>query len=153
MKLLALWPFQALPLLGLAPGHGLGYAVVPAGSILDLDEIELNTGRITRRVQIPGSPGAAYSNPAVSPDGSTIYFSSNSTLYRFNAQTLAVTNTVTGIGLTSLTVSPDGNYLYGGTPSPCQDCSEQIISTSSLKVVGTIPLSTAYPQPALFVGN
>jgi hypothetical protein len=84
MKLVALWPFQALPLLGLARGHGVAYAVVPAGSILDLDEIELRTGKIALQVQIPGSPGAAYSNPAVSPDGSTIYFSSNNTLYPKN---------------------------------------------------------------------
>jgi hypothetical protein len=105
------------------------------------------------QVQVPGDGGSTYSNPAVSPDGSTIYFSSNNTLYTFNAQTLAITNTVAGIGLTSLTVSPDGNYLYGGTPVPCQDCSEQIVSTSSLQVIGTIPVSTAYPQPVLFLGN
>lgn len=153
MKRVALWPFQALPLLGLAPGQSVAYAVVPAGSILDLDEIDLSTGTITLQVQIPGSPGSAYSNPAVSPDGSTIYFSSNNTLYTLNAQTLAITNTVTGIGLTSLTVSPDGNYLYGGTPVPCEACSEQIVSTSSLTVIGTIPVSTAYPEPALFLGN
>jgi WD40 repeat protein len=153
MKLVALWPFQALPTLGLAPGHGVAYAVVPAGSILDLDEIDLTTGKVTLQVQVPGEGGSAYSNPAVSPDGSTIYFSSDNTLYTFDAQTLGVTNTVTGIGLTSLTVSPDGNYLYGGTPVPCEPCSEQIVSTSSLKVVGTIPVSTAYPVPALFVGN
>src|ERR1022692_1820428 len=153
MKLVALWPFQALPLLGLAPGHGVAYAVFPAGNyMLDLDEIDLSTGKITLQVQIPGSAGF-YSNPAVSPDGSTIYVTSNNTLYTFNAQTLAITHTVTGIGLTSLTVSPDGNYLYGGTPVPCQDCSEQIVSTSSLKVIGTIPVSTAYPEPALFLGN
>ena len=153
MKLMALWPFQALPLLGLAPGYGVAYAVVPAGSILDLDEIDLSTGKITLQVQAPGGGGSTYSNPAVSPDGGTIYFSSNNTLYTFDAQTLAITNTVNGIGLTSLTVSPDGNYLYGGTPVPCQDCSEQIVSTSSLKVIGTIPVSTAYPAPALFLGN
>ena len=153
MKLMALWPFQALPLLGLAPGYGVAYAVVPAGSILDLDEIDLSTGKITLQVQAPGGGGSTYSNAAVSPDGGTIYFSSNNTLYTFDAQTLAITNTVNGIGLTSLTVSPDGNYLYGGTPVPCQDCSEQIVSTSSLKVIGTIPVSTAYPAPALFLGN
>jgi hypothetical protein len=64
-----------------------------------------------------------------------------------------MTNTVTGIGLTSLTVSPDGNYLYGGTPVPCERCAEEIVSTSSLQVIGTIPLSTAYPEPVLFLGN
>ena len=153
MKLVALWPFQALPLLGLTPGSGVAYAVVPAGSILDLDEIDLSTGKIALQVQVPGAGGSTYSNPAVSPDGSTIYFSSNNTLYTLNAQTLAITNTVAGIGLTSLTVSPDGNYLYGGTPVPCQDCSEQIVSTSSLQVIGTIPVSTAYPQPVLFLGK
>ena len=80
MKLLALWPFQGLPLLGLAPGHGVAYAVVPAGSILNLDEIDLSTGKITLQVQVPGGGGSTYSNPAVSPDGGIIYFSSNNTL-------------------------------------------------------------------------
>jgi DNA-binding beta-propeller fold protein YncE len=98
-----------------------------------------------------------YSNPAVSPDGRTIYLTTSNTLYTFNAQTLAITNTVTGIGfasgLTSLAVSPDGNYLYGGTAAPCERCFEQIVSASSLEVIGTIPVSTAYPQPALFLGN
>ena len=153
MKRVALWPFDALPLLGLAPGGSVAYAVVPAGSVLDLDEIDVSTGQITLQVQIPGSPGSAYSNPVVSTDGSTIYYSTNNTLYTFNAQTLAITNTVPGIGLTSLTVSPDGEYLYGGTPVPCQPCSEQIVSTSSLTVLGTMPLSTAYPAPALFLAN
>jgi hypothetical protein len=107
------------------------------------------------QVQVPGDGGSTYSNPAVSPDGSTISRRTIrfNTLYTFNAQTLAITNTVTGIGLTSLTVSPGGNYLYGGTPVPCQDCSEQIVSTFSLKAIGTIPVSTAYPQPVLFLGN
>jgi hypothetical protein len=36
MKLVALWPFQAR----------CGHAVVPAGSILDLDEIDMSTGKI-----------------------------------------------------------------------------------------------------------
>jgi DNA-binding beta-propeller fold protein YncE len=155
MKLVSTWPFRALPLLGLTPGRGVAFAVVPAGQqVLELDRIDLSTGEITRQVQIPGqNTSNTYSNPAVSPDGSTIYLSTNNTLYAFNAQTLAITSTVTGIGLTNLTVSPDGNYLYGGTPVPCEDCSEQIVSTSSLKVIGTIPLSTAYPEPALFLGN
>ena len=155
MKLVATWPFRALPLLGLNPGRGVAYAVVPAGQqMLDLDKIDLSTGEITRQVHIPGqNTSDTYSNPAVSQDGSTIYFSTNNILYAFNAQTLAITSTVTGIGLTNLTVSPEGNFLYGGTPVPCEDCSEQIVSTFSLKVIGTIPVSTAYPEPALFLGN
>jgi len=155
MKLLATFPFRGLPLIGLAPGQGVAYVVLPGKKqTLDLAEIDLSSGKIILQVPIPGQNTTnTYSNPAVSPDGSTIYFAANDTLYTFNAQTLAITNTVTGIGLTSLTVSPDGSYLYGGTPVPCQDCSEQIVSTSSLKVVGTIPVSTAYPQPVLFLGN
>lgn len=151
MTLLALWPFPGLPTLGLVPGSSVAYAVVPVGSTLDLDEIDLGTGKVTLQVQIPGLPAFPYSNPAVSPDGSTIYYSANNTLYTFNAQTLAITNTVSGIGLTGLTVSPDGNYLYGGTPVPCTACAEQIVSTSSLQVIGSIPTSSAYPQPALFL--
>jgi len=151
MKVVATWPFNALPLLGLTPGGSVAYAVVPvANQALDLDEINLSTGQIIAHVQIP-NPSLTYSNPAVSPDGSTIYVSTNNTLYTFNAQTLAITHTVAGIGLTSLTVSPGGNYLYGGTPVPCQECSEQIVSTSSLQVIGTIPVSSAYPEPVLFL--
>jgi DNA-binding beta-propeller fold protein YncE len=160
MKLLATWPFPALPLLGLAPGQGVAYVAVPAAQqMVDLDEIDLSTGKIIRRVQIPEglNPLNPHSNPAVSPDGSTIYLTTSNTLYTFNAQTLAITNTVTGIGLTdglnSLTVSPEGKYVYGGTTAPCGPCFEQIVSTSSLEVIGAIPVSTAYPQPALFLGN
>jgi hypothetical protein len=151
MKLVATWPFPALPLLGLAPGRGVAYAVVPAANqILDLDEIDLSTGAIIRQVRIPGlNSSNIYSNPAVSPDGRTIYFSTNTTLYTFNAQTLALTNTVTGIGLTNLAVSPDGNDLYGGAAAPY---SLQVVSTSSLQVIGSLP-SAQRPGLALFLGN
>jgi len=153
MKHVATWPFPSLPLIGLAQGASVAYAAFPAGDRkLDLEEIDLSTGMIVANAQVPGA--ASYSsNPAVSPDGSTVYLFSGNTLYTFNAQTLAITNAVTGAGLTNLAVSPDGSYLYGGTPVPCTDCSEQVISTSTLRVAGTIPVSTAYPVPALFVGN
>jgi hypothetical protein len=75
-------------------------------------------------------------------------------LYTLNAKTLEVTNTVSGIGLVNLTVSPDGAYLYGATPR-CVCTTQygsQIVSTSSLQVVGTIP-SAYQPGPALFLGN
>ncbi len=153
MKIVATWPFPALPLLGLAAGSSVAYAVFPAGGQqLDVEEIELSTGRIVAGVQVPGVAGY-YSNPAVSPDGSIIYLFSGNTLYTFSASTLVIINSAAGVGLTNLSVSPDGSYLYGGTPVPCQDCSEQIISTSSLEVLGTIPTSTAYPEPVLFVAN
>jgi hypothetical protein len=153
MKLVTMWPFPTLPLLGLAPGASVGYAAFPIGDYqVDLREIELSTGKTIAHVHLPGL-ASYFSNPAVSPDGSTVYFSTSDTLYTLNGQTLAITNTVAGIDLTNLTVSPDGHYLYGGTPSPCTDCSEQIISTSSLKVAGTVPVSTQFPQPALFLGN
>lgn len=156
MRLLATWAFPALPLFGLAPEQGVAYAAVPAAQqMVDLDEVDLSTGKVILQVRIPegANPLNLYSNPAVSPDGRTVYLTTSDTLYTFNAKNLAVTNTVAGIGLTSLTVSPDGNYLYGGTSVPCTACSEQIVSTSSLKVVGSVPVSTAYAQPALFVGN
>lgn len=122
---------------------------------LDLDQINLSTVQIVGHVRIPGlSTADIYSNPAISPDGSTIYFSNNNTLYTFNANTLALTNTIPGIGLVNLTVSPDGDYLYGATPRCiCTvQYSLQIVSTSLLQVVGTIP--TAFQAgPALFLGN
>jgi hypothetical protein len=153
MQLVAMWPFPALPLLGLMPGASVGYAALPIGDYqVELSEIDLSTGKTIAHVQLPGS-ASYFSNPAVSPDGSTVYFSTSDTLYTLNGQTLAITNTIAGIDLTNLTVSPDGNYLYGGTPLLCTDCSEQIISTSSLKVVGTVPVSTQFPQPALFLGQ
>ncbi len=153
MKLVAMWPFPTLPLLGLAPGASVGYAAFPIGDYqVEVSEIDLSTGTTIAHVQLPGL-ASYFSNPAVSPDGSTVYFSTSDTLYTLNGETLAITNTVAGIDLTNLTVSPDGNYLYGGTPLPCAACSEQIISTSSLKVVGTVPVSTQFPQPALFLGN
>jgi hypothetical protein len=153
MKLVATWPFPTLPLVGLAQGASVGYAVFAAGDDeLDVDEIDLSTGKIVASVEVPGA-SSNFSNPAVSPDGSVVYLFSGNTLYTFNGVTLAITHTVTGVALTNLTVSPDGTYLYGGTPFPCQECSEQIISTSSLEVVATIPLSTGYPQPVLFLGN
>jgi hypothetical protein len=153
MKLVATCPFPALPLLGLAPGASVAFAVLPAGGQeLDLEKIDLSTGKIVAQVQVPGMSGF-YSNPAVSRDGSTVYLISGNALLTFNAATLAQTRTATGYELSSLTVSPDGRYLYGGTTFPCQECTEQIISTSSLELVGTIPVSTAYPEPVLFVGN
>ncbi len=108
----------------------------------------LPVGQIVRHVQIPGvNTSGVYSNPALSPDGITIYFSNNNTLYTFNAKTLALTNTVPGIALVNLSVSPDGGYLYGATQQ-----SLQIVSTSLLQVVGTIP-SAYQPGPALFLGS
>lgn len=157
MTLVAIWPFETLPLLGLAPGGQMAYAVVPgANQVLVLAQINLSTGQIVAHAQIPGlNISGIYSNPAVSPDGSTIYFSNNNALYTFNAKTLEITNTVTGIGLVNLTVSPDGDYLYGATPQ-CNDCaveySWQIVSVSSLEVVGTTP-SAYQPGPVLFLGN
>src|SRR5580658_1108062 len=155
MSLTAIWPFEGLPLLGLAPGGQVVYAVVPgANQVLVLAQIDLSTGQTVNHVQIPGlNTSGIYSNPAVSPDGSTIYFSNNNTLYTFNAN-LALTNTVPGIGLVNLTVSPDSDYLYGATPR-CVCTTQygtQIVSTSSLEVVGTIP-SAYQPGPALFLGN
>ena len=81
------------------------------------------------------------------------YFSNNNTLYAFDAKTLALTSTVPGIGLVNLSVSPDGKYLYGATPQ-CNGCAYrlEIVSTSSLEVVATIP-SAYQPGPALFLGN
>ena len=157
MTLKAIWPFSALPLLGLAAGGGAAYAVVPgANQELNLDRIDLSTGQIVTHVQIPGlNTSGIYSNPAASPDGGTVYFSNNNTLYTFNAKTLALTNTVPGIGLVNLTVSPDSGYVYGAAP-PCYGCaiqySEQIVSTSLLEVVATMP-SAYQPGPALFLGN
>jgi outer membrane protein assembly factor BamB len=157
MTVTAIWPFKTLPLLGLASGGRVAYAVIPAANqVLDLDQIDLSTGQIVRNVQIPGlNTSGIYSNPAVSLDGSTIYFSNNDTLYTFNAKTLALTNTVPGIGLVNLTVSPDSDFLYGATPA-CYGCaiqySAQIVSTALLEVVGT--MASAYqPGPALFLGN
>jgi len=157
MTLKAIWPFNALLLLGLAAGGQAAYAVVPgANQELNLDRIDLNTGQIVTHVQIPGlNTAGIYSNPAASPDGTTVYFSNNNTLYTFNAKTLALTNTVPGIGLVNLTVSPDSDYLYGATPA-CSGCavqySAEIVSTSSLTLVGTMP-SAYQPAPALFLGN
>jgi outer membrane protein assembly factor BamB len=157
MKLTAIWPFRGLPLLGLAPGGQVAYAVVPlAQQVLDLDKIDLSTGQIVARVQLPSlNTSNTDSNPAVSPDGGTIYFSNDNTLYTFNAKTLALTNTAPGIGLVNLTVSPDGAYIYGATPA-CNGCaieySAQIVSASSLQVVGTTP-SAYQAGPALFLGN
>jgi hypothetical protein len=153
MKLAATWPFQTLPLLGLAQGSSMAYAVVPAGrQLLDLEEIDLSTGAVTLKVQIPGqNTSNTYSNPAVSPDGSTVYFSTNNTLYTFDGKTLAVTNTVSGIGLTNLSVSPDGNYLYGGTAVACETCASpyslQIVSTSTLQVVESLPSAQRRDPP------
>jgi hypothetical protein len=157
MKLVAAWPLETLPLLGLAPGHGVAYAAIQAAHhVLDLAEIDLSTGAITKQVQIPGGNTSTYSNPAVSPDGDTIYLSANNTLYTLNAQTLAVTNTMPGIGLTNLAVNPDGRFLYGAETVPCQNCpasySVEIVSTASLLVVGTIP-SAEMPGLALFLGR
>jgi WD40 repeat protein len=157
MKLTAIWPFRGLPLLGLAPEGQVAYAVVPlAQQTLDLDKIDLSTGQIVAHVQLPSlNTSSTYSNPAVSPDGSTIYFSNDNTLYTFNAKTLALTNTVPGIGLVNLTVSPDGAYIYGATPA-CNGCaieySTEIVSASSLQVVGATP-SAYQAGPALFFGN
>ncbi|MGC9949189.1 MAG: YncE family protein [Bryobacteraceae bacterium] len=158
MTVTATWPFKGLPLIGSSPGGQVVYAVVPeAGQVLDLDQIDPSTGKIVRHAQIPGlNTSGIYSNPAVSPDGGTIYFSNNNTLYTFNAKTLALTNTVAGIGLVNLAVSPGSDYLYGATPPPCYGCaieySLQVVSTSSLSVAGSTP--TAYQAgPALFLGN
>ena len=157
MTLTAIWPFDTLPLLALAHGGGVAYAVVQAAhQILDLDKIDLSTGQSVRHVQIPGlNTSGIYSNPVVSPDGGTIYFSNNDTLYTFNAKTLALTNTIPGIGLVNLSVTPDGEYLYGAT-SRCDTCatqySLQIVSTALLQVAGIIP-SAYQPGPALFLGN
>jgi outer membrane protein assembly factor BamB len=155
MALTAIWPFKALPLLGLAPGGQVAYAVVPgANQVLDLDKIDLSTGQTVGHVRIPGlNTSGIFSNPAVSPDGSTVYFSNNNTLYTFDAKSLALTNTVPGIGLVNLTVSPDSDYLYGATPQ-CACTTQynlQIVSASSLQVVGTLP-SAYQPGPALFLG-
>lgn len=153
MKIVATWPFPALPLLGLTTGASVGFAVLPAGDQkLDLEKIDLSTGKIIAHVQVPGA-NPFDSNPAVSPDGSTIYLFSGQALLIFNAATLVQTQTAISYELSNLTVSPDGSYLYGGTTSPCQACSEQIISTSSLELVGTIPVSTAYAEPVLFLGT
>jgi hypothetical protein len=153
MKLVATWPFPALPLLGVAPGASVAYAAFLAGDQkLDLERIDLSTGKIVGHVQVPGA-NSSFSNPAVSPDGSTIYLFSGQALLTFNAATLAQNGTATGYELSNLTVSPDGSYLYGGTTPPCQECSEQIISTASLQLVGTIPVSTAYAERVLFLGN
>jgi outer membrane protein assembly factor BamB len=155
MKLIATFPLEGLPVLGLAPSGHVAYAVVPgANQVLDLDKIDLSTGQIAAHAQIPGlNTSGIYSNPAVSPDGGTIYFSNNNTLYTFDAKTLALTNTVPGINLVNLTVTPDGDYVYGATPQ-CVCTTQygsQIISVSSLQVVGTIP-SAFQPGPALFLG-
>jgi hypothetical protein len=156
MTLTAIWPFQGLPLLGLGQGGQAAYAVVPAaGSVLELDKIDLATGQTVAHVQLPGQyTDFSYSNPAASPDGRTVYLSNNNALYTFDAQTLALTGTVPGIGLVNLAVSPDGDYLYGNTPvcNCATQYTEQIVSTSTLVVAGSFH-SVYQPGPALFVGN
>jgi hypothetical protein len=63
MKRVALWPFPGLPLFGMAPGSSVAYAVVLVGSTLDLDQIDVSTGKITLQAKIPGSGGGHVLEP------------------------------------------------------------------------------------------
>ena len=153
MQLVATWPFDYLPYLAVAPDGGQGYVVGFRGSGYSptLLKIAMTTGQVLQSIKMPAWNGSDHSM-ALSPDGSTIYVSLNSTLYAISSQSMTIANSAASLDLSTLSISPDGQYLYGLSASQCSpDCfTLDIISTSSLQVVGTIP-SPQYPGPVLFI--
>jgi len=157
MKLLATWTYNAYPAyLAVSPDGKQGYVLgMPPNFPARLAKISMSTGQVLQQIQLP-SGSQSNSAMALSPDGGTIYFSLASSLYAVSAQTLATSNSSAGLELSTLSVSPDGQYLYGLLPTPCVDCSTDytldIISTSTLQVAGSIP-SAQQPGPVLFIGQ
>jgi hypothetical protein len=149
MTLVATWPFAVLPKLAVAPDGEQGY-VLQVSDYPTLLKISMRTGQVLQSIQMPAFTGSDYSM-VLSPDGSTIYLSVNSTLYAISSQNMTISNSAPGFDLSTLTISPDGNYLYGQTNQQCEGCYMLgIVSTSSLQLVGTIP-SAQPPGPVLFI--
>ena len=152
---LSIWPYKVSNILGftIAQGTGMGYLSVGEGTSgsYALLEIDLRNGRVLRTaaLNVAGSL-------ASSPDGSTIYlvaqFTSGSGYGALNAidrQTLAIVNSTPGLYLEDLSLTPDGQYLYGPTGTGSGGAVD-IVSTSSLQTVGQIP-SVAVPPHVIFI--
>ncbi len=153
MQVTATFPFEFDNIYGFAviPSIGKGYlSVLKRYADYRLIEFDLTTGWITRTTSIAGGYGGTI---AASPDGSTIYLVEG-VLYAIDARTLEVTNSLTTDFLNSVGISPDGQFIYGSwsTTGALCPCGFDIISTSSLTVVGRIASATR-PSPAIFVDN
>jgi len=119
---LAVWPYSVSNILGfsIARGTGLGYLSVGLGTDkYGLMEINLQNGHVVKTVTL-GVAGSL----VCSPDGGTLYlaaqFASRSgygALYSIDRQTLTVNTSTAGIYAEDLSLSPDGQYLYGPTCS------------------------------------
>jgi len=153
---LQVWPYPVSNILGfsIAQGTGLGYLSVGRGAnAYALMEINLQNGHVQKTVTL-GVAGSLVS----SPDGSTLYlaaqFASGSgygALYSIDRQTMTVTNSTAGVYAEDLSVSPDGQYLYGPTGTGTAGA-VNIVSTASLQLVGKIP-SVGVPPHVIFVNQ
>ena len=148
MTLVAIVPFHSGTLVGfaIAPGTGKGY-LVARGSSNQLLELDLQTLAVLRTAPLPG-----YGYVVASPDGSTVYVSAGA-IYAFSTQTMTVTGSSEVLYLGFLSITPDGEYIYGtdagqfGTTPGGVD----ILSTSSLAVVGAVPGLNPSVQPSAVI--
>jgi len=153
MKLVATWSTEYTGL-AVSPKGKVGYSVVY--SLLDvasLVSVDLANGQTVQSLVL----GNGYtSNPVLSPDGSTIYVDFNGTLDVVSSQTLTIANSVPGLNLSNIGITPDGAFVYGSRY--CSRCtppnSIAIFSTSTLQVVGSIPMdSNVLPTRPIFIGK
>jgi hypothetical protein len=153
---IAVWPFNVSAILGftIARGSRKGYLSVQAGlGAYEMIEIDLGSGHIVKATEL-GIAGSL----ASSADGSTIYlagqFASSTgygALYAVDAQTLAISNSTPSLYLEDLSITPDGQYLYGPTGTGSGGAVD-IVSTGSLQLAGRIS-SAGVPAHVIFAGR
>jgi len=152
MKIVTAWPLLTAVQLFIAPGADVGYIVGYGAGVEEVARISLKTGKILKQLEFRVAASGA--EALISPDGSTIYLGLEGSLYVIDTASLAITQTVPGWNLFNLSLTPDGQYIYG-VASPCTNCATmyEIVSTASFQVVGTIQNSGGQGGPAIFVGH
>jgi len=145
-KVSAVYPISLDLVAGFAvpAGSQYGYFSVTPGELGDLVKMDLATG-----VEVGRAPLPAYGSLLASTDGATLYIYGAYQLYAIDVATLAVT-TSSPLFCTGLAATPDGAYLYCSTTGGVD-----ILSTSSLDVVGLIPAATdgINPGPAIVLAK
>jgi DNA-binding beta-propeller fold protein YncE len=136
------YPYSYVTGFAIAPKTGICYvsllAVSPSTEhYYELLEIDLKTGVPLRSSLIQAG------ELALSPDGSTLYTTLAGGLFgAISTHTLTVTMSAPGLGIGPFALTPDGDYVYG-----CTSAGVDIIATSSLSVVGSIPSTSGCSTP------